>query len=96
MCVEVIVCYISVVFLRHNVVQTCKTEICAGRIDWDGGILKVHVGHLEHSYYTDAGGSRCVGRVISGVCDFVCLSVSACVRVLKEKRLDRAINTKLD
>jgi len=30
---------------------------------------------------TLAGGSRCVGRVISGVCDFVCVCVCVCVCV---------------
>jgi len=42
-------------------------------------------------YHPNAGSGRCVGRVISGVCDFNCVSVR--VRVLKDKR--RAINTKL-
>jgi len=34
---------------------------------------------------------RAVGRVISCVCDFVCLSV--CVSALKGKRLESSVNT---
>jgi len=35
---------------------------------------------------TDAGGSRCVGRVISGVCYVVCLSVRMRVRPRSERK----------
>ena len=36
--------------------------------------------------FTHAGRSRCVGSVISGICDFVCLSL--CIHALKVKRLE--------
>jgi len=37
---------------------------------------------------THTGGSRAVGRVISDVCDFVCLCVCVCIRALKAKWLE--------
>jgi len=52
-----------------------------------GSVIFGHVNRLSSSLsiITHAHRSRCVGRVVSGICDFVCLSVCMCVRALKEK-----------
>jgi len=46
--------------------------------------------YLLQVLITHAGDSRCVGRMISGVCDFVCvfISVCLCVCTLQGKRLE--------
>jgi len=41
---------------------------------------------MSVSVFTYAGSSRCMSRMISGICDFVCLAV--CVCTLKGKRLE--------
>ena len=43
----------------------------------------------------DAGGIRCVGRVFSGVCDFVCLSVcpSLCLSTCPRSKRKKATHT---
>jgi len=45
------------------------------------------------SFITNAGDIWCVGKMISGVCDFVCLCVCVCSRAKWKKT--RAIGTKL-
>ena len=46
-------------------------------------ILNVRTSQINHCYQR-----RCVGRVISGICDCVCVCVCLSVCVLKEKRLE--------
>ena len=55
------------------------------------------VWHLWLPYYPCVGSSRCVGRVISGVCDSVCVCVCVCVFVYPcyKRKMTWAINTKL-